>query len=165
MTPARHAASPRVAALRLLVTREICESAAMSMPPCDRHRRWGWASLAAFALLGLLLETAHGFKWAPLVDHETRRAMWRLAHAHGALLGLVHLAFARELEHREVPDLAVSRALVVATLLMPSGFLLGGAWFYEGDPGLGISLVPIGAVALIYACARLASAPTSGTRG
>jgi hypothetical protein len=132
----------------------------VSVPLRDRHRRWGWASLALFALLGLLLETAHGFKWAPLVDHETRRAMWRLAHAHGALLGLVHLAFARELERHEVPDRAAGRALMAATLLMPSGFLLGGAWFYEGDPGLGITLVPLGAVALIYACARLALAPS-----
>lgn len=128
----------------------------------DRHRRWGWASLALFALAGLLLETAHGFKWAPLVDHETRRTMWRLAHAHGALLGLVHLAFARELERLDADDLAVSRALVLATLLMPSGFVLGGAWFYEGDPGLGIALVPLGAVALIYACARLALAVGRG---
>ncbi len=62
-----------------------------------RHRRWGWASLAAFALVGLMLESLHGFKLALLVDHETRRTMWRLAHAHGALLGLVHLALAGQL--------------------------------------------------------------------
>lgn len=147
---------------RLPARRQICESAGVSERLPDRHRRWGWASLALFALLGLLLETAHGFKWAPLVDHETRRAMWRLAHAHGALLGLVHLAFARELERHDAADLASSRALVVATLLMPSGFLLGGAWFYEGDPGLGITLVPLGAVALIFACARVALAVGRG---
>lgn len=148
---------------RLPACRQICESAGVSERLSDRHRRWGWASLALFALLGLLLETAHGFKWAPLVDHETRRAMWRLAHAHGALLGLVHLAFARELERLDAAaDVAAGRALVVATLLMPSGFLLGGAWFYEGDPGIGIALVPLGAVALIFACARVALAVGRG---
>ncbi len=125
-----------------------------------RHRRFGWASLAAFALAGLLLETAHGFKWPALVDHETRRTMWRLAHAHGALLGLVHLALAGQLarapESIGKRPRAVSLALCAATVLLPGGFLLGGAWFYEGDPGVGIALVPLGAVALIWACIQLA---------
>ncbi|MFV8755562.1 hypothetical protein ACNOYE_33855 [Nannocystaceae bacterium ST9] len=128
------------------------------------HRRWGWACLALFALAGLLLESAHGFKLAAFVDHETRRSMWRLAHAHGALLGLVHLAYASQLASRPAPvEPGVSRALRLATICLPGGFVLGGAWFYEGDPGLGIGLVPIGALALIFACARLAWA--SGRAG
>jgi hypothetical protein len=131
-------------------------------PLAARHRRWGWASLATFALAGLLLETAHGFKLPALVDHETRRTMWRLAHAHGALLGLIHLALAAQLA-REPASIggrprSVSLALCAATVLLPGGFLLGGAWFYEGDPGIGIALVPLGAVALIWACASLALA-------
>jgi hypothetical protein len=123
-----------------------------------RHRRWGWTCLALFALVGLLLETAHGFKLAAFVDHETRRTMWRLAHAHGALLGLIHLAFAsqRAGSSDDAGMIGVSRALRVATLCLPGGFALGGLWFYEGEPGLGIALVPVGAVALIFACARLA---------
>jgi hypothetical protein len=125
-----------------------------------RHRRFGWASLAVFALAGLLLETAHGFKWPPLVDHETRRTMWRLAHAHGALLGLVHLALASQLAHAPASigkrPRGVSVALCAATVLLPGGFLLGGAWFYDGDPGVGIALVPLGAIALIWACLQLA---------
>jgi hypothetical protein len=122
-----------------------------------RHRRWGWGCLAVFALAGLLLETAHGFKLAAFVDHETRRTMWRLAHAHGALLGLIHLAFASQLASKPGgAEVGVSRALRVATVCLPGGFALGGAWFYDADPGLGIALVPIGAVALIFACARLA---------
>lgn len=125
-----------------------------------RHRRWGWGCLAVFALAGLLLETAHGFKLAALVDHETRRLMWRLAHAHGALLGLIHLALANQLAGD--PSSAggqgptISRSLCVATVLLPGGFMLGGAWFYDGDPGFGIALVPLGALALIHACTRLA---------
>lgn len=129
------------------------------------HRRWGWGCLAVFALAGLLLESAHGFKLAAFVDHETRRTMWRLAHAHGALLGLIHLAFASQLASApgNAAEVGVSRALRVATVCLPGGFVLGGAWFYEGDPGVGIALVPIGAVGLIFACARLAWA--SGRSG
>ncbi len=131
------------------------------------HRRWGWGCLALFALAGLLLESAHGFKLAAFVDHETRRTMWRLAHAHGALLGLIHLALASQLGDRSGTGERmrgvgrVSAALRVATICLPGGFALGGAWFYEGDPGLGIALVPLGAVALIYACLHLAWASGS----
>ncbi|HLT39901.1 MAG TPA: hypothetical protein VK034_26655 [Enhygromyxa sp.] len=123
-----------------------------------RHRRWGWGSLALFALIGLLLESLHGFKLAVLVDHETRRTMWRLAHAHGAVLALVHLGFAAQLASDALGDdraRGVSLALRIATICMPAGFALGGAWYWDGDPGLGIALVPVGAVALIYACLRL----------
>ena len=61
-----------------------------------RHLRFGWWSLATFGLLGLVLETLHGFKVGAYLDvsNETRRLMWTLAHAHGTLLGLVHLGFA-----------------------------------------------------------------------
>jgi hypothetical protein len=122
-----------------------------------RHRRWGWASLATFATLGLVLESLHGFKLAALVDHETRQTMWRLAHAHGAILGLLHLALAQQLDQTDQTDVrSSSLALCVATVAMPAGFRLGGAWYYESDPGVGIVLVPIGGVALIYACLRLA---------
>lgn len=125
-----------------------------------RHRRWGWACLALFAGLGLVLESLHGFKLAAYLDHETRRSMWRLAHAHGALLGLIHLAYAGQLGRARgsepKPGIGVSRALCAAAVAMPVGFFLGGLWFHESDPGLGIALVPLGAVALIYACLRLA---------
>lgn len=132
----------------------------------SRHRRWGWACLGLFALVGLVLESLHGFKLAAFVDHETRRSMWRLAHAHGALLGLVHLGFASQLASSQLDarQLAAeqgdrwssaSAALRVASVAMPAGFALGGAWYYDGDPGIGILLVPIGGVALVFACARL----------
>lgn len=126
-----------------------------------RHWGWGWASLAAFALLGLVLESLHGFKLGAYLDHETRRSMWRLAHAHGALLGLVHLAFAASSRARSrgrgqaEHEARVSAALCVASVCMPLGFVLGGLWFHGADPGLGIVLVPVGGVALIYACLRL----------
>ncbi len=125
------------------------------MTLATRHRGWGWGCLAVFALIGLVLESLHGFKLAAFVDHETRRTMWRLAHAHGALLGLVHLAFAHQADALGERARPSSLALCLATLAMPGGFALGGAWYYEADPGLGIVLVPIGAVALIYACLRM----------
>ncbi|MEM7232453.1 MAG: hypothetical protein AAF517_09780, partial [Planctomycetota bacterium] len=36
-----------------------------------------------------------------------------------------------------------------AGLLLPGGFFLGGVFFYSGDPGLGILLVPIGAILML----------------
>ena len=54
---------------------------------------------------------------------------------------------------------------------MPGGFLLGGIWVYDGDPGLGIVLVLAGGV-LLFAAVLLATlslkhfdlAPFAGTR-
>lgn len=122
-----------------------------------RHVRFGWWSLFAFATLGLTLEALHGFKVASYLDvsNETRRLMWRLAHAHGVLLGLVHVVYGLALA--AMPGLGglharlISTALVGASLFLPGGFFLGGVIFYAGDPGLGIVLVPFGACLLLVA--------------
>lgn len=121
------------------------------------HAAIGWWSIVAFGAFGLTLETLHGLKVAGYLDaaNETRRLMWTLAHAHGTLLGLVHVAFAATLpvaagltaRHRTT----ASRALVGASLLLPGGFFLGGVRFYAGDPGIGIALVPPGALLLLSA--------------
>ena len=113
-----------------------------------RHLRFGWWSLLVFLTLGFVLELLHGFKVGMYLDasNETRRLMWRLAHAHGGLLGLIHVAFglclrvAPELASRRLP--ATSACLVGASFLLPGGFFLGGVAFYGGDPGLGILVVP-----------------------
>ena len=115
----------------------------------------------AFASVGLVLELLHGFKIQTYlaVSNETRRLMWTLGHAHGALIGLVHIAFGQRLESsRAQPrDLQVtSAALIGAGLLLPGGFLLGGIAFFEGDPGIGVSLVPVGAALLLLALFGLA---------
>ena len=120
-----------------------------------RHLRIGWWSIAGFGLLGLVLETLHGFKVGAYLDvsHETRRLMWTLAHAHGTLLGLVHLGLAFTVRATSLAPqelAAASNALVAATVLLPLGFFLGGIRFYSGDPGVGVALVPVGAVLLIY---------------
>ena len=44
-----------------------------------------------------------------------------------------------------------SRCLLAGTVLLPGGFLLGGVFTFGGDPGLGIFVVPAGAVLLIVA--------------
>ncbi len=125
-----------------------------------RHLRWGWWSLAVFLSLGLALEALHGFKLGVYLDvhNQTRRHMWTLAHAHGTLLGLVHIAFAVSVgalaRGRDAGDVGLalpSRCLVAAGLLLPGGFFLGGAWFFSGDPGPGIVLVPVGGLCLLYA--------------
>jgi hypothetical protein len=122
-----------------------------------RHLRLGWWSLLAFATLGLGLESLHGFKIRAYLDvsNETRRLMWTLAHAHGTLLAILNIVFG--LSVRVAPELTTSRlafvssALAGATIVMPAAFFLGGIAFYAGDPGLGILLLPVGAILLLAA--------------
>ncbi len=119
------------------------------------HLRFGWMMLLVFIFVGMALEVMHGFKiaWYLDVGQETRRLMWRLAHAHGTLLSVLNLGFAFTLSRMEgwskAP--AASKALYAASVLLPGGFFAGGVVIYDGDPGLGIVLVPIGAFALVYA--------------
>ena len=134
-----------------------------------RHLRFGWWSLLAFATLGLVLESLHGFKVRAYLDvsNETRRLMWTLAHAHGTLLAVVHIVFG--LTVGTYPDLSarnlrlISTSLVGASILLPGGFFLGGIAFYSGDPGLGVLLVPVGAVLLLTAVFLVAR--TTGSIG
>ena len=122
-----------------------------------RHLYFGWWTLLIFLTVGLALEALHAFKVGAYlkVSHETRRLMWTLAHAHGTLLGLVNLGFAATV--RALPAWSessrrfASTSLLAATLLMPSGFFLGGLFIYAGDPGLGILLVPVGGILLFTA--------------
>jgi len=130
------------------------------------HLIFGWWSLLAFLTFGLVLEAFHGFKLDFYLDlnNETRRLLWTLAHAHGTLLSLINIAFAVSIGL--LPGwtagrlLLASRTLLASTLLLPFGFLLGGAVIYHGDPGPGVVLVPIGALLLmvaVFVTARAAS--------
>ena len=121
-----------------------------------RHLRLGWWMVLVFLTLGIGLEMMHGFKigWYLDVSNETRRLMWRLAHAHGVLVGVLHIAFALTHERWPAPPgrwQLASRALIAGGFLLPGGFLLGGLAIHEGDPGLGILLVPAGAALLFLA--------------
>ena len=127
-----------------------------------RHLAFGWRMLFLFLLLGLGLETIHGLKLAWYLEsgNETRRFLFTLAHAHGSLLALVNLAFAFTMQLRDSGELKkasfISPALMAANILLPAGFFLGGIVVYQGDPGAGILLAPIGALILIVAVALLA---------
>jgi hypothetical protein len=124
-----------------------------------------------FAAVGLVLESFHGFKVRAYLDvsNETRRLMWTLAHAHGTLLAVVHIAFG--LTVRVVPERNVvhqdliSRSLIGASILLPGGFFLGGIAFYSGDPGLGVLLVPVGALLLLTAIFLVARSVDRATPG
>jgi hypothetical protein len=105
-----------------------------------RARQFGWTSLALWAVAGLALETAHGLKLAPYLDDELTRLLLTLAHAAA----------------REDGGRAIGRRLRGGAALVPIGFGLGAVAHPEGDPSIAIVLVPIGAVALLVALARLA---------
>jgi hypothetical protein len=128
-----------------------------------RHLRFGWWSLLCFAALGLTLEMLHGFKVRAYLDvsNETRRLMWTLGHAHGTILSLVHVVFGLSVrvaaESLEQNLRLISSCLIGASLLLPGGFFLGGVVIYGGDPGLGVLLVPVGAVLLLAAVFFIAS--------
>ena len=125
----------------------------------QRHFRFGWWSILVFLLLGLTLETLHGFKsqWFLSEQYEARRLVWRLAHAHGTLLGLVHIAFAFTISSMGISGAKrcriASPCLHAATVLLPGGFFLGGIYTFPktNDPGLGIFLAPIGGLVLLVA--------------
>jgi hypothetical protein len=127
-----------------------------------RHLRFGWWSLVIFALLGLGLESLHGFKVGWYLDggNETRRLLLTLAHAHGVLLALVNLAFAGTLRLAGSAGgrwlRLASPCLLLAAVLLPAGFLLGGVVVYGGDPGIGILLLPFGAALLVAGLAATA---------
>src|SRR6266571_5263622 len=129
--------------------------------PANRNLRFGWWALLAFLSLGAVLETLHGFKigWYLDVGNEARRLMFTLAHAHGTLLALVNIAAGLTARNVVRFDLrpSTSLALIWAEILLPAGFFLGGVVTYGGDPGLGVWLVPVGAVLLFYSVARIAA--------
>lgn len=133
-----------------------------------KHVRFGWLMLAAFAIAGITLEGFHGLKtgWYLEDAYETRRLLFTLGHAHGALLGLINIVFGvvTAVLGGNLPRLLqVSRLLSVGTVLLPAGFLLGGIGLYGADPGVGIYLVPIGALCVLAAFVVAAFSSASRT--
>ncbi len=127
------------------------------MSPSDlatRHFRIGYFALAIFVTLGLALEAMHAFKVATYLDveNETRRLMWRLAHAHGTLLAMLQIVYALTVraEPRAARPLA-SACFTIALVLIPGGFFAGGLVVHGGDPSPAILCVPAGFVALVVA--------------
>lgn len=119
-----------------------------------RHVRIGYWGLALFVTLGLALEAMHAFKVGAYLDveNETRRLMWRLAHAHGTLIAMLHVSYG--LTTRAFPRAGrslTSACLTSALVLVPGGFFAGGIVVHGGDPSPAVLAVPIGFVALAYA--------------
>lgn len=133
-------------------------------PLVRRHLRFGWWALLAFLTLGLTLEAFHGFKvgWYLDVENETRRLVWRLAHAHGTLLAVVNLVFAASLPRLADDDgrrRLASWSLLSAAVVLPGGFFLAGFGVWAGDPGPAIVLAIPGGLLLflgVLVTARLA---------
>ena len=132
------------------------------MPAADAKKTLitGWVLLAVSLPCGVMLEALHGFKVQVYLASDTRRELWRLAHAHGTMLGIVCLVFAALAERQiaEASRPSIGRQLAWGSVLMPLGFFLGGILNSEGDPSLGIVLVPIGALLLLLALVRAALA-------
>lgn len=123
-----------------------------------RTVRTGWLLLALSLPFGVVLESLHGFKVQAYLGNEMRRELWRLAHAHGTLLGLLCLVFGA-LAPAHLDDgvrSSVARLIRWGAVLMPLGFFLGGILNSEGDPSLGIAPLPVGALLLIVALLRCA---------
>jgi hypothetical protein len=118
--------------------------------------RQGWISLAAWIAFGILIEGFIGYRTPALLDDSVRRDMFRLAHAHGTLLNLVLIAAAicARLDLVRIGRSA-SLGLRSSVVLLPAGFLLGGIWHFKDDPGLGIFLVPVGALLLLATALQL----------
>jgi hypothetical protein len=124
-----------------------------------RNLRIGWWALALFIALGVALEALHATKAGFYLDegNETRRLMWRLAHAHGTLIALVNVVYGLCVRTEIVsPTPLASRSLLAALVLLPLGFFLGGISAKGGDPGIGAALVPAGALALIIGIIQVA---------
>jgi hypothetical protein len=126
--------------------------------------RTGWLLLAIALPFGVTLEALHGFKVQAYLASDMRREMWRLAHAHGTLLGILCLVFAALAEGHVAAPIRARVAVLIrwGAVLMPLGFFLGGVLNSEGDPSLGIVLVPAGALLLVVALVRVALQPRDG---
>jgi len=128
-------------------------------PACLKCLRFGWTAIAAFMLLGLVLESFHLIKAPFYFDLHLRRELFTLAHAHGTLFGILNVVFALTAERclsSAQGRQRASLALRIGALLVPLGFLLGAIGAAEGDPSLLISLVPVGALLVLGVAAVMA---------
>lgn len=112
--------------------------------------RQGWVSVACWMAVGLLLEGLLGYKAPSYLNDLQRRELFRLAHSHGTLLGVVLIVAALTAQLFGASPKLAQMSLRIGAVMMPVGFLLAGIWHPEGDPGLAIWLVPPGALLVIF---------------
>lgn len=125
----------------------------------------GWIGVALWMTFGLLLEGLLGYKAPAYLLDNDRRELFRLAHAHGTILSLLLVAAAicaARIYRQEMR--AALMAMRAGSVMMPLGFLLAGVWHYESDPGLGIWLVPPGALLMIFGVVAFAIAGVEDLR-
>ena len=116
-----------------------------------------WLSIALWMSFGLLLEAWIGYRVPAYLSDDLRREIFRLAHTHGALLNIVLLLAALCLDRGLVSAAKPALwSLRLGAILMPLGFLLGGIWHTEGEPGLGVWLAPLGGILVIFGVVNLA---------
>ncbi len=127
----------------------------------------GWAMVAVFLALGMVLESFHLVKLPLYLEGHLRRELWTLAHAHGTLFGAINVLFGlsacaciAEPERRA----RAGRLLRTGSLLLPVGFFLGGVGNSEGDPSLFILLVPAGGLLALIALSLTALAAWRGQK-
>ena len=139
------------------------ESKQTSSWPVEGLMFQGWVSIALWMSFGLLLEGLLGYKIPAYLEDAQRRELFRLAHAHGTLLGLVVIAGALCVRSLQIhPPRVAAHAMRIGSVLMPLGFLLSGMWHPEGDPGLAIWLVPPSALMIIFGAIATALATRRG---
>ena len=135
----------------------------------EKHRNSSLAAQAWFGLLfwmsmGLLFEGLIGFRSPVYLQDPLRRELFRLAHAHGTVLSILLLVVNLYLAKGLIaPPRAAVRALQAGVLIMPLGFLLGGAWHYESDPNFLIFLAPVGGLLIIFGIAASAFSRLKGS--
>jgi len=120
-------------------------------PEAGVHARAGWTLLALGLAFGVTLEALEAFRVPWVVADAWRNRLWSLAHFHADAMGLLNLVY-----RPYARGTAESRALAVGSALIPVGFVLGGLAHTEGDPGLGILLVPVGAALVVSVAVRQA---------
>lgn len=126
-------------------------------------RRVGWTSLVAWACVGLALEGAHGLKLSSYLDDALTRELCTLGHAHGVGLALVTILVAEHGLARVTSARPVALATSFAAIVVPLAFALSAIGHPEGDPGVVVWLVPIGALALLGALGAIAVGAWRGT--
>lgn len=127
-----------------------------------RHLKIGWWMLVTFVSLGMLLEVMHGFKVDLYlsVERSGTRTVWTLAHAVGAILGLVHIAYAASLfmlpdgKASGVP--LTSGCLNCASILLPAALITAGLVPSENTVPLGYLLAVPGLFFLLLSLLMMA---------
>lgn len=129
------------------------QSSSQTSTFAQTHRKYGWTALFFFMLFGTIVEGMLGFKSSGITMDALRRELWSLAHFHGAMLAVVNIVYVQWADSSQIAEnsrKSASRTLLIGSILMPVGFFLGGVAHPEGDPGIGIFLVPLGALLLLY---------------